>query len=108
MCRNVCFCAEKLAFIEPAKRQFTNCFCVHKINQNKHNFSPKFLAPIDNFVKHFSAGFVFDFLLFSISKLLIFLSQNEKKNKQHAAKQRMRILSDFHLRVQCFCSILMS
>ena len=73
------FVRKKLAFVEPAKRRFTNCFCVHKINQNKHNFLPKSLAPMDNFVKHFSAGFVFNFLLFSISKLLTFLSQNENK-----------------------------
>ena len=64
------FVRKKLAFVEPAKRRFTNCFCVHKINQNKNNFLQKSLAPMDNFVKHFSAGFVFNFLLFSISKLL--------------------------------------
>ena len=26
------FVRKKLAFVEPAKRRFTNCFCVHKIN----------------------------------------------------------------------------
>ena len=73
------FVPKKLAFAEPAKRRFMNCFCVQKINQNKHNFLPKSLAPMDNFVKHFSAGFVFNFLSFLISKLWTFLSQNENK-----------------------------
>ena len=61
MCKNVCFCAKKLAFVEPAKRRFMNCYCVQNINQNKHIFLPKSLAPTDNFVRHFSAGFVFNF-----------------------------------------------
>ena len=34
---------------------------------------------MDSFVKHLSAGFVFNFLLFLMSKVLTFLSQNENK-----------------------------
>ena len=50
-----------------------NCYFVQNVNENKHNFWPKSPTPLDNFVKHFSAGFVFNFLLFS-SKLLTFAS----------------------------------
>ena len=73
------FMRKKLAFVEPEKRGFMNCYCVLNINQNKHNFLPKSLAPMDDFVKQFSAEFVFNFLLFLISKLFTFLSQNENK-----------------------------
>ena len=55
------FVRKKLAFVEPAKRRFMNCNCVQNTNQNEHNFLAKFLAPMDNFVKHFLAGFVFNF-----------------------------------------------
>ena len=60
----IVFVRKKLAFVEPAKRRFMNCFCVQKINQNKHNFLLKSLTPMDNFAKHLSGGFVFNFLLF--------------------------------------------
>ena len=95
---------KKLAFVEPAKRRFMNCYCVQNINQNKYNFLPKSLALIDNFLKHFSAGFVFNFFLFLISKLLTFLSQNE--NKQTTCSKIVNSsfvgLSHGYL---CFCSI---
>ena len=56
MCKNVCFCAEKRALVEPVKRRgFMNCYCVQNLNQNKHNFLPKSLASIENFVNYFSA-----------------------------------------------------
>ena len=58
------FVRKKLVFDKPAKRRIMNCFCVQKINKNKHNFLPKPLAQMDNFVKHFLAGFVFNFFLF--------------------------------------------
>ena len=69
----------EFAFVEPAKRQFMNCYCAQNINQNKHVFLPKYLAPMDNFVKRFSAEIVFNFLLFLISNLPTFLFQNENK-----------------------------
>ena len=95
-----------LAFVEPAKRQFMNCYCVQNINQNKHNFLPKSLAPMDNFVKHFSAEIAFNFLLFLISKLPTFLSQNENKQTtcSKIANANFVGLSLAHL---CFCSISM-
>ena len=66
MCKNVCFCAEKLALVELAKRRIMNCYCLRNINQNKQNSLPKSLAPMDNFVKHFSAGFCFQsFVVFN-------------------------------------------
>ena len=55
------FVRKKLAFFEPAKRRRMNCYCAQNINENKHNLLPKSLAPMDNFVKHFLAGFVFSF-----------------------------------------------
>ena len=73
------FVRKNRTFVAPAKRRLMNCYCVKNINQNKHNLLPKSLAPMDNFVKHFSAGFVFNFLLFLISKLLTSLSQSENK-----------------------------
>ena len=73
------FVRKKLTFFESAKRRSMNCYFVQNINQSKYNFLAKSLAPMDTFVKHFSAGFIFNFLLFLISKLLIFLSQNENK-----------------------------
>ena len=58
------FVRKKLAIVEPAKRRCINCFWVQKINQNRHNFLPRSFALMDNFVKHFSAGLLFNFLLF--------------------------------------------
>ena len=65
MCKNVCFCAKNTRFCRTGEAtNYDLLLCIQNINQNKHNFLPKSLAPINNFVKHFSAGFVFNFLFF--------------------------------------------
>ena len=81
MCKNVCFCAEKTRFFRTGEATIYELLLCTKycINRNKHIFLPKSLAPMDNFVKQSSAGLVFNFLLFLISKLLTFLSQKENK-----------------------------
>ena len=98
------FVRKKLAFVEPAKRRFMNCYCVQNINQNKQNFLPKSLAPMDNFVKHFSAAFVFNSVLFLISKLLTFLSQSENKQTAHNKVVNSNFVGLF-LAYLCFCLI---
>ena len=40
------FVRKKLAFVEPAKRRFMNCYCVQNTNQNNHNFLPKSLCQL--------------------------------------------------------------
>ena len=52
MGKNVCFCAENTRFCRTGEA--TIYVIMHNIyNQNKS------LAPMDNFVNHFSAGFIF-------------------------------------------------
>ena len=96
------FVRKKLAFVEPAKRRLMNCYCVQNINQNKHNFLPKPLAPMDNFVKHFSAASVFNFVLFLISKLLTFLSQSENKQTTYSKAANANFVG-LLLAYLCFC-----
>ena len=94
MCKNVCFYAEKLALVELAKRRIMNCYCLRNINQNKQNSLPKSLAPMDNFVKHFSAGFVFN------------LPQSENKQTTWNKIANANVVG-LLLAYLCFCSILM-
>ena len=78
MCKNVCFCAEKTRFCRTGEATVYELLLCTKYKLKKTQFLAK-ISRSDNFVKHFLAGFVFNFFLFLISKLLTFLSQNENK-----------------------------
>ena len=58
MCKNDCFCAEKTRFCGTDEATIYELFLCKNINQNKHNFFPKSLAPMDNIVKLSSATFI--------------------------------------------------
>ena len=69
------FVGRKLALVEPAKRRFMNCYCIQTYYIKTNTISCQNLS-----LRSISWPDLFPiFLLFLISKLLTFLSQNENE-----------------------------